>query len=768
MLKQNPLAYIDDREIILHTQKAFHRRIIHAVPPRSGYASIRLRVMLLLLGLAATTVTTLIGRADPTGGLDSRATMLPYNGVLPTTTAQAMPATLSATGVFTDLASRTPKAGFIPYALNSPLWTDGAEKSRFVGVPFDSTQPENPTLSPKIGFSPTGNWTFPNGTVIIKNFDMKVDERPGAIDPIRRLETRILIRNADGTIRGATYRWGLPTAGVYADPVIVDAQQTANIEITQSNGTTRQQPYTFPGPADCVTCHNAKAGMVLGLRTAQLNGDLTYAATGRTANQLHTLNQLNMFNTTIAAPETYDEAVDVNDTTATYEHRVRSYLASNCSHCHMPENIGPIYDMRFETPSEATNIFGAPFNGLVRGNPSASRLYIRDGALPGNFPGPMPPIARNVPDQRVLSLYTEWMNYGYNVVSATRLSETQVRLLFNRPLESPSATQAGNYRLDNDATVSNVVADADPAAVILTTSPLAASTTYTVTINRVRELQPPQNTIWPNTTVSFTTPGPSVPGAPTLTLAAAGNAGAQLSFTAPASNGGAQITSYAATCVGPTTVTANGLASPLNVPGLANGSTYSCSVQAVNSAGPGAASNALSVTPVAPVPVLTGVVSRKVHGMAGTFDLPLNRRAAINGEVTVEPRIAGNSHQVVFQFDIPVTSIGTVTSSTGSPNATVSGNEVIVNLNGIGNGERTTVSLTDVSGVGLNVSVSLGFLAGDVNSSRGVTAMDSSAIKARMGQIADNSNFFYDINASGSITAADLSAIKARINAILP
>ncbi|MBL8524310.1 MAG: fibronectin type III domain-containing protein [Betaproteobacteria bacterium] len=755
----------------MHTQKSFHRYVARATSTRSGYASIRLRLALLLLGLAAASGTTLISRADGTAGLDSRATIGAYNdGLLPTATSQAMPATLSAAGVFTDLASRTPKAGYIPYVLNSPLWTDGADKSRYIGVPFDSTQPNDPVLSPKIGFSPTGNWTFPNGTVIIKNFDMKVDERPGAIDPIRRLETRLLIRNADGTIRGATYRWGLPTGGVYTDdPTIVNAREDVTLNIIQADGSTRQQLYTFPGPDDCTTCHNAKAGMVLGLRTAQLNGDLTYAATGRTANQLHTLNQLNMFNVAIADPSTYDEAVDVNDTTATYEHRVRSYLASNCSHCHMPQNIGPIYDMRFETPSETTNIFGAPFNGLVRGNPSISRLYVRDSALPGNQP--MPPIARNVPDQRVLSLYSEWMNYGYNVTSATRLSETQVKLVFNRPLEAPSAMLATNYKLDNDATVTQAVADTDPAAVILTTSPLAVSTTYTVTINRVRELQAPQNPIWPNTTVSFTTPGPSVPGAPTLTLAAAGNASAQLSFTAPASNGGATITSYNASCVGPTTVTASGWASPLNVTGLTNGSTYSCSVKAENSAGQGAASNALDVTPVAPVPVLTGVVSRKVHGTAGTFDLPLNRRAAMGGDVTVEPRIAGGAgsgHQIVFQFDIPITSSGTAATTTGSAIATVSGNEVIVTLDNIGNGERTTVSLTGVSGVGLNVSVSLGFLAGDVNSSRGVTQMDISAIKARTGQVADSSNFFYDINASGSITAADVSAIKARMNAILP
>jgi YHYH protein/Fibronectin type III domain len=92
----------------------------------------------------------------------------------------------------------------------------------------------------------------------------------------------------------------------------------------------------------------------------------------------------------------------------------------------------------------------------------------------------------------------------------------------------------------------------------------------------------------------------TVPGAPTIGAATAGDAGASIAFTAPSSDGGATITGYTATCTGGTAaVTGTATASPVSVSGLTNGTAYSCSVTAANSAGTGAASGSVSVTPVA-------------------------------------------------------------------------------------------------------------------------------------------------------------------------
>ena len=62
------------------------------------------------------------------------------------------------------------------------------------------------------------------------------------------------------------------------------------------------QDWIYPSEAQCLQCHTNAAGRSLGLETAQLNGDLTYPTTGRTANQLTTLNAIGMFTTPLAQP----------------------------------------------------------------------------------------------------------------------------------------------------------------------------------------------------------------------------------------------------------------------------------------------------------------------------------------------------------------------------------------------------------------------------------------------------------------------------------
>lgn len=89
----------------------------------------------------------------------------------------------------------------------------------------------------------------------------------------------------------------------------------------------------------------------------------------------------------------------------------------------------------------------------------------------------------------------------------------------------------------------------------------------------------------------------TVPGAPTGVSAVAGQAQAPVSFTAPTSTGGATITSYTVTS-SPGNLSVSGAASPLTVTGLTNGTAYTFTVKATNSAGTSGASTASnSVTP---------------------------------------------------------------------------------------------------------------------------------------------------------------------------
>jgi hypothetical protein len=165
---------------------------------------------------------------------------------------------------------------------------------------------------------------------------------------------------------------------------------------------------------------------------------------------------------------------------------------------------------------------------------------------------------------------------------------------------------------------------------------------------------------------------------------------------------------------------------------------------------------------------LTAVKSRKTHGAPGSFDLTIDATQPIGGTVTVEPRNIGSGHTIVFQFNDTVTSTGTVTTTAGAASATFAGSEVLVTLTGVADVSRATVSLANVNGAGVNASASIGFLVGDVNNSRSVTATDILQVKGRSGQATDATNFEFDLNASGSVTASDILAVKGRSGLVLP
>jgi uncharacterized repeat protein (TIGR02543 family) len=137
------------------------------------------------------------------------------------------------------------------------------------------------------------------------------------------------------------------------------------------------------------------------------------------------------------------------------------------------------------------------------------------------------------------------------------------------------------------------------------------------TIANVATVAPPagisDGTARNNSSTANTTITATVPNAPTAVTATAGNAEATVNFTPPVNNGGSAITSYTATCM-PTVgspVAASGPASPVVVPGLTNGVTYTCTVHATNGEGNGPESlPSNSVTPSgAGVQMLTVAVS---------------------------------------------------------------------------------------------------------------------------------------------------------------
>jgi hypothetical protein len=111
--------------------------------------------------------------------------------------------------------------------------------------------------------------------------------------------------------------------------------------------------------------------------------------------------------------------------------------------------------------------------------------------------------------------------------------------------------------------------------------------------------------------------GVSVPGAPTAVSATAANAQATITYTAPSSNGGGAISGYTATST-PGTITASvsgATASPITVTGLTNGTAYTFTVHATNSAGNSSESSPSSaVTPSAPASIVNNSAEGGTNG----------------------------------------------------------------------------------------------------------------------------------------------------------
>jgi hypothetical protein len=127
----------------------------------------------------------------------------------------------------------------------------------------------------------------------------------------------------------------------------------------------------------------------------------------------------------------------------------------------------------------------------------------------------------------------------------------------------------------------------------------------------------------------------TVPGAPTIGTATAGNATAVVAFTAPVSDGGSPITSYTVTCSASSgsSRSASGPASPLTVTSMTNGAAYNCVAQATNARGSSVASSTVSVTPfTVPSAPIVGAATPVDGGASVAFTVPAsNGGSAITG-----------------------------------------------------------------------------------------------------------------------------------------
>lgn len=363
------------------------------------------------------------------------------------------PALLSQTGFFTNLATLTPIPAAIPFSVASPLWSDGTDKHRWLVVPNDGSHNSN---AEKIVFSENNNWVFPPGSVLVKHFELPLDARnPGLT---RRLETRFIICTPDNGKYGVTYKWNAEGT----DAVLLTAGVAEYHQVILADGSTASRKWDYPSRADCMRCHNSAAGQALGVRTHQINQNHHYTATGRSDNQLATLNALGMFNTSLSGVQIGDFLASraLDDETAPLEHRIRSYLDSNCSHCHRPDGPVPEFDARLTTPldlqgivdGEITGRFNLPGGKYIKpGDPFLSAIRVRMAGT--ESPVAMPPLAKNlahVDAVAALDTYINGLNASEFEATPGPLAQ-YVRLIAMSEVNGNAWTSVGEFTVLDDA-----------------------------------------------------------------------------------------------------------------------------------------------------------------------------------------------------------------------------------------------------------------------------------------------------------------------------
>ena len=246
------------------------------------------------------------------------------------------------------------------------------------------------------------------------------------------------------------------------------------------------------------------------------------------------------------------------------------------------------------------------------------------------------------------------------------------------------------------------------AGLSCTITGLTNGTTYSFTVTATNSV----GTGLPSNAMSATpVAAATVPGSPTLNSATAGNGQVSLTWSAPASNGGAAITSYRATASNGLSCTTAGLG--CTITGLTNGIAYSFTVTATNSVGTGAASNALSATPVTPATVPGAPALNSASAGSGAVTLAWSAPASNGGAAITSYRatasnglscttaglsctITGLTNGIAYSFTVTATnSVGTglpsnAMSATPVAAATVPGSPTL-NSATAGNGQ---VSLT--------------------------------------------------------------------------
>lgn len=303
-------------------------------------------------------------------------------------------------GPLVDLA---PKDGVVPYQVAAPLWSDQAGKHRFIVLPEGG----------KIGFKAEGDWEFPEGTFLIKNFFFDHDRRDAAVGA-RIIETRLLLRTADDW-QVFIYVWN--DEQTEATPLRTGKRVT--VEFIDVDGAHKSEEYIVPNEDQCASCHERDdVEHSLGLITPQMNRMVE--RDGAQVQQLEWLAAQGMFASPPPAAASLPAFVDPFGTAGTLDQRARDYLHGNCAHCHQPGGGAGKSGLVFlasetnlakvgvcKVPAAAGPGTGGHPHDIVPGKPDESIVLFRMNSLDPEIK--MPELPNRVIDKAGVELIRQWI-----------------------------------------------------------------------------------------------------------------------------------------------------------------------------------------------------------------------------------------------------------------------------------------------------------------------------------------------------------------------
>jgi uncharacterized repeat protein (TIGR03806 family) len=300
-------------------------------------------------------------------------------------------------------AAQVPAEGVIPYDLNSSLFSDYAEKYRFVKLPAGKPA----------SYRDVDTFEFPVGTVIAKTFAYPRDAR----DPSkgrRLIETRILKREPDGWV-GLPYIWN----DTQTEATLDVAGDTVDVSWIHTDGRPRTNNYIIPNSNQCKGCHKSGEVMTpIGPKARHLNRDFAYREGNE--NQLAHWSRRGILAGAPSPNEAPRLAAWDDPKSGTLDARARAWLEINCAHCHNPEgparNSGldllagqrnPTAFGIYKVPVAAGLGSGGRQYDIVPGQPDKSIVAYR---IASTHPGVMmPELGKRLVHEEGVALVRQWI-----------------------------------------------------------------------------------------------------------------------------------------------------------------------------------------------------------------------------------------------------------------------------------------------------------------------------------------------------------------------